>query len=102
MLKRMKHKMMVFMSKRMIACDEAGFLISYHQDNHLGFFRWMQLKMHLLSCHICRKYASQIRLLDRKLAEYRVSSAKEPCPHHLSEEACAKMQHAVNKELNVK
>ena len=98
----MKQKMMVFMSKRMIACDEAGFLISYHQDNPLGFYRWMQLKMHLLSCHICRKYVSQIRQLDRKVAEYRISSSKEPCPHHLSEEACLKMQHAVNKELDVK
>jgi hypothetical protein len=102
MVKRMKQKVMEFMSKRMIACDEAGFLISYHRDNRLGVLRWMQLNMHLLSCHLCRKYAIQIKQLDHALAEYRLSSTKEPCPHHLSDEACSKMQTAVNKELDVK
>ena len=53
------------MSRRMIACDEASFLISYQQDNRLGFKRWMQLKMHLLTCHLCRKYASQINELNQ-------------------------------------
>jgi hypothetical protein len=102
MMKRMKHKMMVFMSKRMIACDEAGFLISYDRENHLGLFKWMQLKMHLLSCHLCRKYAIQIKQLDHTLAEYRAASSKEPCPHHLSDEACEKIQKTLNKELDVK
>ena len=98
----MKHKVMVFMSKRMIACDEAGFLISYHRDKRLGFFKWMHLKMHLLSCHLCRKYAIQIKQLDHAVAEYRVASSKEPCPHHLSDEACAKIKKTLSKELDVK
>lgn len=96
----MKHRVMVFMSKRMIACDEAGFLISYHQDNRLGFVKWMQLKMHLLSCHLCRKYNIQIKQLDHKVAEYRVNSTHESCQHHLSDEACTKMHQVVDKELN--
>lgn len=101
MMKRMKHKMMVFMSKRMIACDEAGFLISYDRDNHLGLFKWMQLKMHLLSCHLCRKYAIQIKQLDHAVAEYRAASSKEPCPHHLSDQACEKKHciHDISKRV---
>lgn len=102
MLKGMRNRMMIFMSKRMIACDEAGFLISYHQDNRLGFMRWMQLKMHLLSCHICRKYVKQIKQLDHQVAEYRVNSMSEPCQHHLSEKSCTQIQEVVDKELNVK
>jgi len=90
------------MSKRMIACDEAGFLISYRQDKRLGLFQWMQLQMHLLACHLCRKYAIQIKQLDHQVAEYRVNSGHESCQHHLSEKACTKMQTAVNKELYVK
>ena len=65
MMKKMGNRMMVFMSKRMIACDEASFLISYKHDNRLGFKKWWQLKMHLLSCHLCRKYAHQIEQLNR-------------------------------------
>ena len=48
MIKKMGYKIMVFMSKRMIACDEASFLISYRHDQKLGIKRWWQLKMHLL------------------------------------------------------
>jgi len=102
MLKRLRHHVLVFMSRRMIACDEAGFLISYKQEEHLGFYKWMQLKMHLLTCHLCRKYAIQIKQLDHKVAEYGVISSHEDCQHHLSDEACTKIQQTVNRELNVK
>jgi hypothetical protein len=102
MMKRMRHSIMVFMSKRMIACDEASFLISYQKDHRLGLAKWMRLKMHLLSCHLCRKYAIQVEQLDKTVSEYRVSTLHEPCYHHLSNEACDKMQHAVEEGLNAK
>ena len=98
----MRNSVLVFMSKRMIACDQAGFLISYRQEEGLGFYKWMQLKMHLLTCHLCRKYAIQIKQLDHKVAEYRVISSHEDCQHHLTDEACAKITHVVNQELNAK
>ena len=79
--------MMVFMSKRMIACDEASFLISYKQDAQLGFKKWWQLKMHLLTCHLCRKYAHQIEQLNHSVEQYRHSCSNGTCSHHLSEEA---------------
>ena len=100
--KSIGHNMMVFMSKRMIACDEASFLISYRQDNRLGLRQWWQLKVHLLTCHLCRKYAIQINQLSHTMEGYRESSQHESCSHHLSADACDKMQHAVDKELNVK
>ena len=90
------------MSKRMIACDEAGFLLSYQQDNRLGMYRWMQLKMHLLTCHFCRKYARQIKQLDHAVAIYRVSSSREPSAQHLSEEATARMKQVLVRELDAK
>jgi len=93
---------MVFMSKFMIACDEASFLISYKQDNRLGFAKWMRLKMHLLSCHLCRKYALQIKQLDSTVSEYRESAHHEPCHHHLSGKACDKMKQAVEEGVNAK
>ena len=98
----MGHKLMVFMSRRMIACDEASFLISYRQDNRLDLRQWWQLKFHLLTCHLCRKYAIQIEQLSHTMEGYREGSHHESCSHHLSTDACDRMQHAVDKELNVK
>ena len=101
-MKQIKHKMMVFMSKRMIACDEAGFLISYRHDNRLGFRRWWQMKMHLLTCHLCRKYAHQIGQLNQAVDQFRESCSNGTCEHHLTEEAGLKMKHVLTRELNAK
>jgi hypothetical protein len=100
--KGMGHRVMVYMSKRMMACDEASFLISYQQDNRLGLKQWWQLKMHLLSCHLCRKYAIQIEEMNHSMGAYRVASHTDSCAHHLSKTACDKMQTVVSKELNAK
>jgi hypothetical protein len=96
----MKKSVMVFMSKHMMACDEASFLISYNKDNRLGLANWMRLKMHLISCHLCRKYEAQIDELDSAVSEYRISAHNEPCHHHLSDEACNEMKHAVEEGMN--
>ncbi len=90
------------MSKRMMACDEASFLLSYRQDNRHGFKQWWELKMHLLTCHLCRKYSVQMDQLSHTMEEYRIVSHDESCAHHLPSEACDRMQHAVSKELNAK
>ena len=94
--------MMEYMSKRMIACDEASFLISYRSDQRLGFFRWWQLKIHLLSCHLCRKYARQIGQLNRSVEIYKQQCTHESCAHHLSAEAGKRIVHTLEKELNAK
>ena len=100
MMRKLGHKMMLFMSRHMIACDEASYLVSYKHDNRLGFRRWWQLRIHLLTCHLCRKYASQIGQLNHAVDQYRESCSNGTHEHHLSEEAGAKIQHAVSKELN--
>ena len=96
------YKLAVFMSKNMIACDEASFLVSYRHENRLGFKRWWQLNMHLLSCHLCRKYARQIDQVNASVTQYRESCNHETCTHYLTEESSARIQHTVEAELNVK
>lgn len=87
------------MTRRMIACDEASFLISYRHENRLDFRRWWQLNMHLLTCHLCRKYARQIDQLNSAVHKYRESCSHESCEHHLPEEAGVKMQQVISKGL---
>ena len=102
MMKKIGHNVMVFMSKRMIACDEASFLISYKHDHRLGLKNWWRLKMHLLTCHLCRKYAHQIEELNHAVGQYRESCSHDTCSHHLSDEATVKIQHILDSELNAK
>ena len=102
MFRKMMYKMMVFMSRHMIACDEASFLISYRSDKKLGFKSWIQLKVHLLSCHLCRKYASQIDELNSAVDQYRELSSSETCHHHLPEDCRAEVSTIIVRELNAK
>lgn len=102
MTHRAGHRLMVFMSKRMIACDEAGYLISLREDHPLGFRRWWQLKMHLLTCHLCRKYAHQIGQINHSMEVYRDGCSDQSCGHHLSPEADSRMNKVVTRELNAK
>ena len=102
MFRSMMYKMMVFMSKHMMACDEASFLISYRCDKKLGFKRWMQLKLHLLSCHLCMKYASQIEELNTSIDHYREQCSSESCHHHLPEDCRSEMELVVSRELKAK
>ncbi len=102
MFRRMMYKMMVFMSKRMIACDEASFLVSYRYDKRLGFKKWMQLKFHLITCHLCRIYASQINELNTAVDAYREETCSEECHHHLPEDCRAEIETVVVRELTAK
>ena len=102
MIKKMMHKMMVFMSRNMIACDEASFLISYRYDHRLGPYRWMQLKMHLLSCHLCRKYESQIEQLNSAVEKYSEACSSQTCHHHLPKDSREEIQELVSRELKAK
>jgi hypothetical protein len=94
--------MMIYLSKRMIACDEASYLISLREDHRLGFIRWWQLNTHLLTCRLCRKYASQIRQLSHSLAMYRHQCKQENCKHHLSAEAGSRILAELTRELDAK
>ena len=96
------YRMMVFMSKRMISCDEASFLVSLREERKLNFRRWWQLKMHLFTCHLCRKYAKQIGELNYSMEVYRDGCSHESCTHQLSPDAGSRIDKELNRELNVK
>jgi len=96
------YRMMVFMSKRMIACDEASFLVSLREERKLNFRRWWQLKMHLLTCHLCRKYAKQIGELNYSMEVYRDGCSHDSCNHKLSPDAGSRIDKELKSKLNAK
>ena len=99
---QLQKKAMIFLSKRMIACDEASFLVSYRFDHRLGFIRWWQLNMHLLTCHLCRKYARQIEELNQTMVVYREHCNDASCCQHLSPEASKRVGEMIERGLNAK
>lgn len=86
----------------MIACDEASYLISLRQDHPIGCRKQLQLRIHLLSCHLCRKYFHQIKQMDQLLDTYRdINSSRIPS-YHLPEDKSKAIRQAIDGELDVK
>lgn len=46
-------------------CKQATDLVSHSLERKLRFRQRLQLKLHLLLCHLCRHYARQLRFLHR-------------------------------------
>ncbi len=99
MLGKMKHNMMVFMSKRMMPCDEASFLMSKKYEEKITFKERYGLKMHLLSCYLCRRYEKQLGQLNSVVTDFRNNCEHQGCQHAMPAEAKVKTTQLVNKEL---
>lgn len=100
MTDKKENKMMASMSKHMMACDEAGYLISKSYESRLSLRKWVGLKFHLMSCHLCRKYEKQLTQLNRLMRRYQKSSNEE-CHHHLDVSRKNTMTQCVHKELKI-
>ena len=93
-------RMMALMARQMIACDKASFLISMREERKLVFRELWQLKMHLLSCHLCRKYARQMEEMSHTMERYREGCRQPSCSHHLPPEAGTRIHSELERELN--
>lgn len=51
----------------MLNCDKATFLLSKKEVSPLSFFDSIRLKIHLLSCSYCRRFAQQSALLTKQI-----------------------------------
>ena len=88
----MKERLMMYLHRRMIACDEASYLVSLRHDHRLRPLQWWQLKIHMMTCHLCRKYARQVGHLHAAVETYRKSACNGHCIHHLPKEKAGRMQ----------
>ncbi len=100
MAEKKANKMMVLLSRKMLACDESVFLISKSSDGKLSLREKTGLRIHLLTCHICRKYEKQIRQLNLLLGYYRDECLHEHSRHSLTQQSKEIISRSVEKELN--
>lgn len=91
--------LIAFMSRHMMACDEAGYLISKSYDTSLSVFKKIGLRFHLMTCHLCRKYAKQLRQLNLLVEEYR-ETCECGCEHQMDEALKTNMNNSICKGLD--
>jgi|APSaa5957512622_1039677.scaffolds.fasta_scaffold13983_4 hypothetical protein len=67
----MKQKILGMMARMMLSCHGATKLISKKQDSKLSMKEKFNLKLHLMTCYLCRRYEKQIELISQKLELYK-------------------------------
>jgi hypothetical protein len=84
----------------MLNCRQATHLISQSLDAKLPWHRRLQMKVHLLYCVWCRRYAAQLKFLRRATREL-PPEALDAAPQKLSSEEKkqmnARLQESVKK-----
>ena len=58
------------MGRLKISCKDASRLLSQLQDGDLPFRQWVRVRLHLLWCDACNRFAQQLRFLRRAMHRY--------------------------------
>ena len=61
----------------MLSCKEITELVSKSLDTKVPFMKRMELKMHLMMCRLCNRYAKQIRSLHNVIKHNKFDSVDE-------------------------
>jgi len=84
----------------MLNCRQATRLISQSLDAKIPWHQRLEMKVHLLYCVWCRRYAAQLKFLRRATREL-PPEALDAAPHKLSieekEQMNARLQQSVKK-----
>ena len=75
----------------MLNCRQVTRLVSQSMDAKLRWYQWLGMRIHLLYCVWCRRYASQIRFLHKACDHLDPETEANPT-HTLSSEAKDKMR----------
>jgi len=81
----------------MMNCKEASRLASESLDHKLPLLKMVELKMHLLMCSMCRRFAGQIKMIRQALPAFAEMEAEldRPSKIKLSPEAKARIKGAL-------
>lgn len=84
--------------KMMITCEESTFLTSKKQQDKLSTSERLQLFFHLLMCKYCRRFASQIALINKAIFRMRKRVEQQSTHICLTEEQKQKIQQALKDQ----
>lgn len=94
---KLRERLLVAFARRLSTCQEATALISNSLEHRLTLRKKISLKLHLLTCSLCRRYEQQLRFL------HHAAHQLEQVPQHptartmqtLPREARARMRRAM-------
>ena len=75
----------------MLNCRQVTRLVSQSIDTKLRWYQWLGMRIHLLYCVWCRRYASQVHFLHKACHQLGTEAETNPS-HTLSSEAKDKMR----------
>ena len=75
----------------MLNCRQITRLVSQSMDAKLRWYQWLGVRLHLLYCVWCRRYAAQLRFL-RKASKQQAPEMETVPYHKLSNEARARIR----------
>lgn len=78
-------------------CKQATFLIEKKQIHSLTVREWLELKIHLAGCSVCRTFQRQSRLINRWVQEiFRAAQHRE---RHLDDSFKEELQERIDEAL---
>lgn len=95
-------RMKVYMAGKMIGCDQAGYLVSKSKETKLNCREKIGLRFHLVTCHVCRKYAHQLNDLQHMVIKYKNYCTDETVVHLLPDETRSSLKKTLEKEMTGK
>ena len=86
----------------MLSCRDAAKLLSESLDVQLPFRRRIGLRIHLMMCHLCRRYARQMKALQQLVRGLSAQVSEEDIDSvdlgSLSPEARERVENALREE----
>ena len=98
-MSKMKEIMIKGMSKVMLDCDHATYLLTQSEYEKLHCVKRVQLKMHLASCKLCRAFAKQSKIITGQLDSLKEID-EDNLSLHLSNQQKEELQETI--ETNIK
>jgi hypothetical protein len=92
-----KKKIMIWLARRLPACDHIIEQLSLAMDRRLGLGDRLRLKLHLMICPFCERYGRQIMLVRTALRkEAAETSGGQPVRYQLSSDARDRIKQALH------
>ena len=88
------------MSKMMLSCESAGVLICKQQHEKLNFGERINLRMHLLGCKLCRRFAIDIEQVQSGIDHYKECSTDNCLDHHLDDNQKKSIQQELENQAS--
>ena len=91
--------LMSFASKMMLSCESASLLICKKQHEKLNLKEKISLRMHLLSCNLCRRFEDDMLVLQKGMDHYKNCTDDACVHHHLDDKQKASISQGIENQL---